>query len=125
LEAATLAERGKGGRFAFVGRASLGVALAVAGSAVLFSRSVVSGRWLVATTDHQSLSTDHYYKEQAMSAYELQTVIKMWELGELTTEQAIGQILMLIKEREERLQELEGRVAALRRALDGGGTQSK
>jgi exonuclease VII small subunit len=53
-----------------------------------------------------------------MSAYELETVIQMWDLGQLTIEQAIGQILMLIKERDERLQELEGRVASLRRAQD-------
>ena len=58
-----------------------------------------------------------------MGAYKLEEVIRLWDLGKLTTEQAIGQILMLIKERDERLQELEGRVAALRRALDGGDTQ--
>ena len=50
-----------------------------------------------------------------MSAYELQTVICMWDLGQLTIEQAIGQILMLIKERDERPQELEGLVYSLRR----------
>jgi exonuclease VII small subunit len=53
-----------------------------------------------------------------MSAYELETVIQMWDRGQLTIEQAIGQILMLIQERDERLQELEGRVASLRRAQD-------
>jgi hypothetical protein len=56
-----------------------------------------------------------------MSAYKLKDVIRMWELGELTTEQAIGQILMLIQERDKRLRELEGRVSALRKALNGGG----
>jgi hypothetical protein len=56
-----------------------------------------------------------------MSAYKLKDVIRLWELGKLTTEQAIGQILLLIQERDERLQELEGRVAALRQALNGGG----
>lgn len=55
-----------------------------------------------------------------MSAYELDEVIRLWRVGKLTTEQAIGQILLLIKERDERLQELEGRVAALRQALNGG-----
>lgn len=44
----------------------------------------------------------------------------MWDLGKLTIEQVIGQILMLIQERDERLQELEGRVSTLRRALEGG-----
>jgi len=54
-----------------------------------------------------------------MSAYKLEDVINMWQREQLTAEQAIGQILLLIKERDEWLQELEGRVAALRRALDG------
>jgi len=39
-------------------------------------------------------------------------------------EQAIGQILLLIQERDERLQELEGRVHSVRQALDGEGEQS-
>ena len=54
-----------------------------------------------------------------MSAYELDEVIRRWDVGKLTTEQAIGQILLLIRERDERLQELEGRVASLRQALNG------
>jgi hypothetical protein len=53
-----------------------------------------------------------------MSAYELDEVIRLWDVGQLTTEQAIGQILLLLRERDERLRELEGRVAALRRALE-------
>jgi hypothetical protein len=56
-----------------------------------------------------------------MSAYKLDDVIRLWRVGKLTTEQAIGQILQLIQERDKRLQELEGRVSALRQALDGGG----
>ena len=59
-----------------------------------------------------------------MSAYELKDVIRLWEIGKLTTEQAIGQILLLIQERDKRLQELERRVAALRRALNGNPAQS-
>ena len=51
-----------------------------------------------------------------MSAYELETVINKWDVGKLTTEQAIGQILQLILERDKRLQELEGRVSSLRQA---------
>jgi hypothetical protein len=50
-----------------------------------------------------------------MSAYKLDDVIQKWSAGKLTTEQAIGQILQLIQERDKRLQELEGRVSALRR----------
>jgi hypothetical protein len=53
-----------------------------------------------------------------MSAYELDEVIRLWDVGKLTTEQAIGQILLLIQKRDERLRELERRVAALRRALE-------
>ncbi len=52
-----------------------------------------------------------------MSAYELKDVIVMWDVSKLTTEQAIGQILQLILERDKRLHELEGRVSALRQAL--------
>jgi hypothetical protein len=55
-----------------------------------------------------------------MSAYELEEVIRLWELEKLTTEQAIGQILLLIKERDKRLRELEKLVYTLRRALEGG-----
>jgi len=40
-------------------------------------------------------------------------------VGKLTTEQVIGQILMLIQERDARLQELEDRVSSLRQALNG------
>jgi exonuclease VII small subunit len=54
-----------------------------------------------------------------MSAYKLEEVIRKWELEQLTIEQAIGQILMLIRERDQRLQELEDRVSSLRQALNG------
>jgi hypothetical protein len=56
-----------------------------------------------------------------MSAYKLDEVIRMWRVGKLTIEQAIGQILQLVQERDKRLQELEGRVSALRQALNGQG----
>ncbi len=52
-----------------------------------------------------------------MSAYKLKDVITMWDVSKLTIEQAIGQILQLILERDKRLQELENRVAALHLAL--------
>ena len=39
----------------------------------------------------------------------------------LTTEQAIGQILQLIRERDQRLQELENRVYEIRQAQNGDG----
>ncbi len=56
-----------------------------------------------------------------MSAYELDEVIRLWRVGKLSTEQAIGQILLLIRERDKRLQELEDRVSLLRQALNGEG----
>lgn len=56
-----------------------------------------------------------------MSAYKLEEVIRKWKVGQLTVEQAIGQILMLIQERDQRLQELEDRVSALRQALTSPG----
>ncbi len=58
-----------------------------------------------------------------MSAYPLETVIERWKADKLTVEQAIGQILLLIQERDERLQELEGRLYAVRQAPDGDGEQ--
>jgi len=54
-----------------------------------------------------------------MSAYGLNEVILRWKVGKLTVEQAIGQILLLIQERDERLQELEARVHAVRQAPEG------
>ena len=42
-----------------------------------------------------------------MSAYNLETVIKKWGQGTLTSEQAIGQILLMIKELSGRVGELE------------------
>jgi hypothetical protein len=43
-----------------------------------------------------------------MSAYDFETVLKKWEKGELTAEQAIGQVLQLI-------QLVNGRVGLLER----------
>ena len=45
-----------------------------------------------------------------MSAYPLETIIHKWEKGKLTAEQAIGQILLVIQQMQERLSELESRV---------------
>jgi len=44
-----------------------------------------------------------------MGTYGLQEVICRWEQGKLTTEQAIGQILLLLSELEQRVRELEQR----------------
>ncbi len=42
-----------------------------------------------------------------MGTYGLEGVIQAWELGKLTTEQAIGQILLLLAELNERITALE------------------
>jgi hypothetical protein len=42
-----------------------------------------------------------------MGTYGLDGVIKAWELEQLTSEQAIGQILQLVAEIEERVRHLE------------------
>jgi len=52
-----------------------------------------------------------------MGTYGLQGVIRAWELGKLTSEQAIGQILLLLVEVHERLNELERRQEKQRRSL--------
>lgn len=47
-----------------------------------------------------------------MGAYDLAEVVRRWRQGRLTTEQAVGQMLLLLCGFEERLQELERRSAA-------------
>ncbi len=42
-----------------------------------------------------------------MGTYGLQEIIRRWERGRLTTEQAIGQILLPLLALERRIQELE------------------
>ena len=45
-----------------------------------------------------------------MGTYGLEGVVRAWEQEQLTTEQAIGQILLLIKELKEQVQPLERRL---------------
>jgi hypothetical protein len=45
-----------------------------------------------------------------MGTYGLESVIQLWEREQLTTEQAVGQILLLLQEFEERLHRLEQRL---------------
>jgi hypothetical protein len=54
--------------------------------------------------------------------YELEKVLALWEVERLTIEQAIGQILLLVRKLDRRVQELEERVDAqgVRLALEGG-----
>ena len=42
-----------------------------------------------------------------MGTYGLEGVLREWQTGNLTTEQAIGQILLLLQELERRVAELE------------------
>lgn len=45
-----------------------------------------------------------------MGTYPLETIIREWTKGNLTNEQAIGQILLLIQELQDRLKEIETRL---------------
>ena len=45
-----------------------------------------------------------------MGTYGLEGVIRAWEQEQLTSEQAIGQILLLLQELEERLRNIERRL---------------
>jgi hypothetical protein len=47
--------------------------------------------------------------------YGLEKVLELWEVERLTTEQAIGQILLLVRQLDERVQRLEACVDARRR----------
>lgn len=53
-----------------------------------------------------------------MGTYGLEGVIRAWEKGDLTTEQAIGQILLLLREVEERVRIVEQRLERRERRLD-------
>ena len=44
-----------------------------------------------------------------MGTYSLETLIRKWGLSELTTEQAIGQILLILRELIRRVEALEGK----------------
>ena len=44
-----------------------------------------------------------------MGIYSLETLIRKWGLDELTCEQAIGQILLILRELVRRVEALEGR----------------
>jgi hypothetical protein len=45
-----------------------------------------------------------------MGTYGLEGVIRAWEREQLTTEQAIGQMLLLLQELEERMHRIERRL---------------
>lgn len=47
--------------------------------------------------------------EPDMGTYSLETLIRKWGLSELTAEQAIGQVLLILRELVGRVEALEGR----------------
>jgi hypothetical protein len=58
-----------------------------------------------------------------VSAYDLDTIVKKWERAELSTEQAIGQILLLLESISKRLGRLETEQANNRRREKPGDHQ--
>ncbi|MBI4671115.1 MAG: hypothetical protein HY741_05545 [Chloroflexi bacterium] len=52
-----------------------------------------------------------------MAAHSLETLLRLWALNKLTTEQAIGQILQILNELEPRVKRLEQSVAAVPASL--------
>lgn len=52
-----------------------------------------------------------------MGTYGLEGVIRAWELEQLTAEQTIGQILLLLRDFEERMRDLEHKYRRLSRGL--------
>lgn len=55
-----------------------------------------------------------------MSAYELARVIEKWDREELTNEQAIGQLLLLVESLNRRVGSLERRIERLRGVKEVG-----
>lgn len=52
-----------------------------------------------------------------MGTYGLKGVIQAWDLGKLTTEQAVGQMLLLLEQIYERLAALESKSEQQRRQI--------
>ncbi len=53
-----------------------------------------------------------------MGTYGLERIVHLWSVDRLTVEQAIGQMLQLIQEMDERIKELESRAEARRARRD-------
>jgi hypothetical protein len=53
-----------------------------------------------------------------MGTYGLEGVIRAWERGQLTVEQAIGQILLLLQELEAQLRSVERRLERCREGVN-------
>jgi hypothetical protein len=54
-----------------------------------------------------------------MSAYDMDSILNKWERGTITTEQAIGQILLLIQGLSQRVGNLEKHLARTRSGREG------
>lgn len=54
-----------------------------------------------------------------MGTYSLDEIIKRWRQGELTAEQAIGQILQMIQSLSQRVGNLENRLETQRKRPEG------
>lgn len=52
-----------------------------------------------------------------MAAHSLETLLRLWALNTITTEQAIGQMLQILNEFEPRVKRLEQSIATLQRQL--------
>lgn len=59
-----------------------------------------------------------------MSAYDLDTILKKWERGELSTEQAVGQILLQLQSLTQRVGRLEVMQESSRRQDKQSGTSA-
>ncbi|MDY7041884.1 MAG: hypothetical protein SVX38_13585 [Chloroflexota bacterium] len=53
-----------------------------------------------------------------MGTYSLEFIIREWGKGSLTTEQVLGQVLLLIQQLETRVRELERRQHEARKRFD-------
>ena len=53
-----------------------------------------------------------------MGTYPVETIIREWTKGNLTNEQAIGQVLQLIQQLQDRLREIETRLFRWERKED-------
>ena len=53
-----------------------------------------------------------------MGTYSLEHIIKEWAKDKMTSEQVIGQVLLLIQEIKERIAELEARMFRLEQKAD-------
>jgi hypothetical protein len=54
-----------------------------------------------------------------MGTYSLEMLVRKWGLGELTSEQAIGQVMLILQELIRRLEALEGEKGANRKRSSG------